>query len=273
MTAIPFIKMEGAGNDFVVLDRRDLKRPLSKRSVVRLLDRHFGVGGDQLLILKEGDRRRAHELKIYNPDGSEAEMCGNGVRAIAHYLRRFRGEKDKFTIRTKAGLKTVRMSGGRIDVDMGGPIFEGALVPVKARGPVIGRALRVSDKSFHIHAVSMGNPHCVIFMKGVRRFPVATYGPLIERHPFFPRRVNVEFVEVLTRSHVRARVWERGTGETLACGSGACAIGAVGARFGLLDRVVKVDLPGGRLGVRWAADNHIYLTGPATVVFQGKFLI
>jgi len=270
---IPFIKMHGAGNDFVFLTREQTDIPVTKELARRILDRHFGVGGDQLLVLKPGTSATNPSLKIYNSDGSSAEMCGNGVRAVAYYLSQFKGIDKSFIIETDAGPIGIGLEGGRIEVDMGRPILEGSKIPVSAKGPIANRPLKVVGKIFRIHGVSMGNPHSVIFMKGIDKFPIEKWGPLIEHHPFFPRRVNVEFVEVLSKDHVKARVWERGAGVTLACGTGACAIAVASARAGLTGRQVRIDLPGGRLEVRWDGDDHVYLSGPAEVVFEGMYLV
>ncbi len=272
MKRIPFIKMHGAGNDFVFLDKKTFGGTLNAKTVRRLMDRHFGIGGDQLLFLNAKNKKRP-SLLIYNSDGSQAEMCGNGVRAVGAYLNRFRGFKENFILQTKAGPIGILYSGRDVEVDMGKPIFEGEKIPVKAKGPVTSFPFHVGGERFEINCVSMGNPHCVIFVKDVKRFPVEKFGPMIETHPFFPKRVNVEFVQILSRGRVRARVWERGAGETLACGTGACAVGVIGAWTGKTSRNIKVILPGGQLGVRWADDQHVFLTGPAEVTYEGEFLI
>jgi diaminopimelate epimerase len=272
MKKIPFIKMHGAGNDFVFLNRDKVKGPVSAGLARLLLDRHFGIGGDQLLLLDARQRTKPSVL-IYNSDGSQAEMCGNGVRAVGYYLNRSKGFKKDFTLMTKAGPIGIGLSRKGIEVDMGAPILEGEKIPVKAKGLVINRPFKVAGETFKINCVSMGNPHCVVFVKDVRKFPVEKIGPVIENDPFFPRRVNVEFVQVLSRNHVRARVWERGAGETLACGTGACAIGVMSSWSGKTNRTIKVDLPGGQLGVRWGDNNHVFLTGPAEVTYEGEFLI
>lgn len=156
---------------------------------------------------------------------------------------------------------------------MGEPILEGSRIPVKSSGEIVNRALKVASQTLKINGVSMGNPHCVIYVSNVDKFPVEKIGPLIEHHPFFPKRVNVEFVQVLSPTHVRARVWERGAGETLACGTGACAIAVAGARLKKTQRNLKIDLPGGTLSVRWADDNHVFLSGPAEVTYEGRFYV
>lgn len=263
--------MHGAGNDFVFV--RDRAAALITPSVAkRMLDRHFGIGGDQLLVL-DGSGRSGASLVIYNADGSTAEMCGNGVRAVAHFLKVNRIKTRDFTMNTKAGPIGVGLSGPSIEVDMGRPILEGRKIPVKMAGEVIAAPLSVDGRRYFIHAVSMGNPHCVIFVPNVDSFPVGRVGPRIERHPFFPNRVNVEFVQVLSRGVVRARVWERGAGETLACGTGACAITVAGARAGKTGRRLRVRLPGGTLRARWAENDRVYLSGPAEISFAGTFIL
>lgn len=272
MKKIPFIKMDGAGNDFVFLDKKTYSGPLSPKLVRLLMDRHFGIGGDQLLFLNAANKKKP-SLLIYNSDGSQAEMCGNGVRAVAFYLQKFRGWNRPYTLQTKAGPIGINFQGKRIEVDMGKPIFHGPKIPVKAPGMVMGYPLHVGGERFEIHCLSMGNPHCVIFVKDVKRFPVEKFGPMIENHPFFPKRVNVEFVQVLSRKQVKARVWERGAGETLACGTGACAIGVVAAHLNKTMRNIDINLPGGKLGVRWGENQHVFLTGPAEVTYTGQYLL
>ena len=270
---IPFIKMHGAGNDFVFLTREDTDVAVTKALARKMLDRHFGVGGDQLLHLTPGTSATPPRLKIYNADGSTAEMCGNGVRAVAFYLREFKGARKDFIINTDAGPIGIALEGDKIEVDMGEPVLEGRRIPVKARGEIQDHALKVNGRTFRVHAVSMGNPHCVIFVKNVAAVPLAEIGPAIERHPFFPNRVNVEFVQVVSKTLVRVRVWERGAGPTLACGTGACAVAVAGARAGRTARSIRIDLPGGRLAARWDAEStRVYLSGPAEVAFSGFFL-
>jgi diaminopimelate epimerase len=277
---LPFYKMHGAGNDFVFVSDDMTKTKITSVLAKKLLDRHFGVGGDQLLYVRKNangaskDARASearYTLDIWNADGSRAEMCGNGARAVAYYLRDRKGERGSFKMMTGAGLIGVGQKAGRIEIDMGEPILDGKKIPTGARGEIIDFPLQVGDRSFRIHAVSMGNPHAVVFMKNLDAFALHSYGPQMERHPFFPRRVNAHFVEVLSRKRLKARVWERGAGQTLACGTGACAIAVAAARAGLAEREVDVDLPGGRLHVRWGADNHVYLSGPAETVYKGEF--
>ena len=258
MKKIPFVKMHGAGNDFVFLSKDQFKGKITPALARTLLDRHFGIGGDQLIYLSAG-KKGLPRLAFYNSDGSQAEMCGNGTRAAAAYLRDYKGFRKNFSFQTQTRRIGIQLIGRTVAVDMGAPAIGG------------DRVLSVAGKKFSIQRVSMGNPHCVIFVKNVATFPVREIGPLIENHPLFPKRTNVEFVQVLSRSRVKARVWERGAGETLACGTGACAIAVAAARVSKTGRSVKIDLPGGQLTARWAADNHVYLSGPTAIPYSGVF--
>jgi diaminopimelate epimerase len=273
MKKIPFIKMHGAGNDFVFLTRDNFKAPMTPKLAERLLDRHFGIGGDQLLLLSDAKKGQTPSLVFYNSDGSQAEMCGNGTRAVAAYLRDEKGFRHDFQIKTQTRSIGIGVKGKNLEVDMGEPVLDGRKIPVDADSDIRGLPFSVAGRSFEIYGVSMGNPHCVIFVDDVAAFPVGEIGPQIETHPFFPKRVNVEFVQVMSRSRVRARVWERGAGETLACGTGACAIAVASVRAGCTNRTIAVDLPGGKLGARWAENNHVYLTGPTETTFKGEFLL
>jgi diaminopimelate epimerase len=271
MRKIPFIKMHGAGNDFVFITRDNFKAPMTPKLAERLLDRHFGIGGDQLLLLSSAKKGQTPSLLFYNADGSKAEMCGNGTRAVAAYLRDEKGFRSDFSIKTETRLIGIKVAGKKIEVDMGEPILDGRKIPVDADGEIQARALKVGTHEFDIHGVSMGNPHCVIFVDDVDTFPVRDIGPQIETHPFFPKRVNVEFVQVLSRARVKARIWERGAGETLACGTGACAVAVASARAGRTERNIKIEVPGGELGARWDSNNHVHLTGPTASTYRGEF--
>jgi diaminopimelate epimerase len=216
-------------------------------------------------------------MKIFNADGSEVEMCGNGIRCLANYVwKRGLSQKDPLVIETPAGLISPRREGGLVRVDMGAPILIPADIPVDLSGrePVLDRPLMIDDREFRITCVSMGNPHAVIFLhEDLARFPVSRYGPLIEHHPLFPRRTNVEFVTLDGPRHVTMRVWERGAGETMACGTGASAVGVASMLKGLTERTITVALPGGDLVIEWAGDDHVYMTGPAEEVFEGTVRI
>jgi diaminopimelate epimerase len=272
-----FTKMEGAGNDYVYVDgfRESVKSPAAL--AVKVSDRHFGVGADGLILICPSARADAR-MEMYNADGSRGEMCGNGIRCVAKYVYDHGiAPKDELAIETDAGIKRVRVfvSGGKVErvtVDMGAPRLERAEIPmVGPAGRVVNERLDVLDRSFLVTAVNMGNPHCVTFIKDVKAFDLAKYGPVIERNPAFPARVNAEFVEVESRTSVRMRVWERGSDETLACGTGACATCVAAALNGLAERAVTVHLLGGDLDIEWTAAGTVLMTGPAREVFTGEW--
>ncbi len=276
MKLLEFTKMHGAGNDFVVLDgvRTSLPDDLSELAV-RLCDRHFGVGADQVLVLLPSDMGDVR-MDIYDADGSRVEMCGNGIRAIFKYLRD-RGLTEKEELEVEAGGRIVRPRWAGHDlvrVDMGAPILAPAEIPTRlgeGAGPVLRTPLEVEGQTFEVSSVSMGNPHVVLYVDDVDAAPVTTLGPKIESHPAFPQRVNVEFVQLVARDRVRQRTWERGTGETLACGSGACAVAVTSILNGLVDRALAVELPGGVLEIAWPDDDgSVFMTGPAAEVFSGR---
>jgi len=271
---LPFTKMHGAGNDFVVLDGiRDALPPLEPLAA-RLCDRHFGIGADQLLVVR-ASRAADFRMEIFNADGSQVEMCANGIRCFYKYLRdRGHTSADEIGVETLSGVVRPRWAGeGRVRVDMGRPVLEPAKIPTTlaaGEGPVLDAALEVAGQSLKVSCVSMGNPHAVVFVDDPDTAPVAELGPAIERHPAFPNRVNVEFVASSGSTRVRQRTWERGTGETLACGSGACAVAVVSMLRGVADRKLVVALRGGELEIEWPdADAHVLMTGPASEVFTG----
>jgi len=266
--------MHGAGNDFVLVDAT--RKPFRPAAGVsrKLCDRHFGVGADQVLIL-ERSRHADLRMRILNPDGSEAEMCGNGIRCAVLYART-RGlvKKDEMSFETRAGIIRPRLIGdGRARVDMGEPVLDAEKIPTRGRGRVIEAPFKFDGGRAIVTCVSMGNPHCVLFVDDLAEVPAGTWGPAIERHPFFPRRTNVEFVQVLGPDRVRATVWERGAGLTLACGTGACAVVVAGVLTGRLRRSATVTLPGGVLDIEWAPDNRVFMAGPAAFVFDGNFKV
>lgn len=286
-----FTKMHGLGNDFVLIDCRDIEPPGLPGLAERLCHRRFGIGADQLLLLcpsAVADFR----MRIFNPDGSEVEMCGNGIRCLAKYVWE-RGISDKkvIAVETLAGTMRPEKADGLVMVDMGKPVFEPWGIPVNipssgAKGqraeeenarrktqnsnPIIDYPVRIEDREFRITCVSMGNPHAVIVVDNAAKFPVAYYGPKIENHPLFPKRTNVEFIEVPGPSEIVMRVWERGAGETMACGTGAAAVAVASHLKGLTGRKVTVHLEGGDLAIEWASDNHVHMTGPAVEVFTGE---
>lgn len=267
---LQFTKMHGIGNDFIVVDCRAKDIPNIKKAVVKLSDRRFGVGFDQALILKKSDKAD-FRMDIYNADGGRVEMCGNGIRCLANYIwTRKLSRKNRLEIETLAGIIRPERAGKLVRVDMGEPVLEGALIPTIHTGHVVDMPLAISDRTFNITCVSMGNPHCVIFVDDVDGFPVEKYGPLIERNKFFPNKTNVEFIEVLSRKRLKMRVWERGAGETLACGTGACGAAVASNLKGLTDKKVSIHLKGGILKIELNRDGHVYMTGAADEVFTGE---
>ena len=271
-----FTKMHGTGNDFVVVDSRDvdLSRHFDMSELARMLcNRRLGIGADQLLLLfpsSEAD----FKMVIFNADGSEVEMCGNGIRCLAKYIwDRKISTKDILKIDTGAGVKRTERIGDLVRVDMGKPILEADKIPVALQSatPIIDHPLKVNDRVFNTTCVSMGNPHAVIFInEDVDNFPVTVYGPALEQHPVFPNKTNVEFVNVLNKKEMKMRVWERGVGETLACGTGASASAVAAMLKGLTDRKVTIHLLGGDITVEWPRDDRVYMTGPAVEVFEGR---
>ena len=272
---IEFLKMQGLGNDFLVFDApATADSHLDSRRLRALADRHTGVGFDQALMI-ERPRDAASRVfyRIFNSDGTEVEQCGNGARCIAALLYTRAPELGRDLVMGSAG-GTVRAhvrDDGLVSVDMGIPNFDPRALPMVATAEASSYTLQVDGAEVSIGAVSMGNPHAVIQVSDVKTAPVERFGPSIEHHPRFPKRTNVGFMEIVGRGHIRLRVFERGAGETRACGTGACAAVAVGRLRGLLDAQVRVDLPGGSAMVSWAAASEpIWLTGPATTVFTGS---
>jgi diaminopimelate epimerase len=268
-----FTKMHALGNDFVLIDSRGKTMEGLVSLALRLCHRRFGVGADQMLVL-EDSASADFRMRIFNADGGEVEMCGNGIRALAKYVwERGLSNKDTLAVETLAGVIRPAREDGLVRVDMGEPELEGRRIPVNLDGSVVDHPVKVDDRSFALTCVSMGNPHAVIFVEGVRDFPVSYYGPKIENHELFPNRINVEFVEVVSGGKIRVRVWERGAGETMACGTGACASAVASNLKGLTGRDVAVVLEGGELRIEWAEDNRVFMTGPAEEVFEGEIKI
>ena len=272
-----FTKWQGCGNDFVLFDcRQDVPADYAKLAQ-QVCDRHYGVGADGILVVLPSDCAD-FRMRIFNTDGSEAEMCGNGIRCFARYIYDF-GLTDKtcFTVETGAGVLVpeIILENGQVTgvkVDMGEPHLLGEEIPVTGFDGqrVIDEPLIVDGKTYRMTAVSMGNPHCVIFVDDAENFPIYELGRQFESHALFPKKTNTEFVEVKDRRHVRMRVWERGAAVTLACGTGSCATVVAGILNDKLDREAEVQLDGGRLIVKWAENNHVFMTGPAELVFSGK---
>jgi len=292
--------MQGTGNDFILIDCASAKFKIKSEKLKllsqKLCNRRFGIGADQLLLLYPSDKAD-FKMKIFNSDGSEVEMCGNGIRCLAKYIwsRKLSGG-NTLSIETQAGIIRPEKRGKMVRVDMGEPIFEPERIPVKihppqsplnkggikggssgivhhASKPIVDYPLQIEDREFKITCVSMGNPHAVIVVDNVDEFPVIYYGSLIERHKLFPKRINVEFIEILNRSEIKMRVWERGSGETMACGTGASAAAVAANLKGLADKSVTIHLAGGDLFIDMRIDNHVYMTGPAVEVFSGKINI
>jgi len=268
-----FTKMHGLGNDFVVIDGVRQAVALTTAQIRALADRHLGIGCDQVLLLEAPRRAQADfTYRIFNADGGEVEHCGNGARCAARFVHE-QGLSDKTTLSfdTLGGPVRPRLlTDGQVEVDMGVPCFEPARIPFTAPAEALDYPLQVADQTLQIAALAIGNPHAVLRVPDVDSAPVSTLGPLIETHARFPRRVNVGFLQVVDRREGRLRVYERGAGETLACGTGACAAFVAGVRWGQFDAQVRLHLPGGVLELAWAGPGTpVYLTGPAVTVFEG----
>lgn len=281
-----FTKMHGCGNDYVYVDCTKEVIPNISETAIRVSDRHFGIGSDGLILIKASDVAD-FEMDMYNADGSRGKMCGNGIRCVAKYVYDH-GLTDKttITVNTLSGIKTLKLTVedgkvSKVRVDMGEPELIPAQVPVKAsvlgladdrREAIVAEPLEIKGRSYDITCVSMGNPHCITFIgEDVRDFPLEEVGPVFEKHELFPERVNTEFINVIDKDHLRMRVWERGSGETLACGTGACAVAVASYLNGFTGRSVDIELLGGYLEVVYdEKTNHVFMTGPATEVFSGE---
>jgi len=269
MTA--FVKMHGLGNDFVVFDARDTAINLTPALVKKIADRHFGVGCDTVVVIRPGGAEADASVLFYNADGSEAESCFNATRCIARLLMDERG-LARVRLSTKGGLLACSDAGRvSVTVDMGAPRLDWQQVPVSAQVDTLNFPLDVGGTSLPASVLSMGNPHCVLFVPDAEKAPVTLLGPKIETLPFFPQRTNVEFAQVLDKSRIRMRVWERGVGVTLACGTGACATAVAAMRQGLTARKVELLLDGGSLTVEWReTDGHVLMTGPTAMPYRGR---
>ena len=281
---IKFTKMHGLGNDFILIDCLDRElgnHPFLSNLSKKLCDRHFGIGADGLILILSSEKAD-FRMRIYNSDGTEAQMCGNGIRCFAKYAYENKIiSKIKFTIETLAGIITPELifkgkeiSG--IKVDMGIPKLERKEIPMEGENAptVVNETLKIDSKTiFQITCVSMGNPHCITFVNDIQSIPVEEIGPKIENHPLFPEKTNAEFIQVLNKQEINFRVWERGAGETLACGTGACAALVATILNKKTDREAIIHLPGGDLDIQWADNGHVYMTGPAELAFKGKMEI
>jgi len=281
---INFVKMHGLGNDFILIDC--INKSLGDSSFLsylakKLCDRNFGIGADGLILILPSSKAEI-QMRIFNYDGSEAQMCGNGIRCFAKYAYENKlVSKNKFTVETLAGIITPKLifqdkeiSG--IKVDMGTPKLKRREIPMEGEdtSTVMDEVLKINtEQTFKITCVSMGNPHCIIFVDDVQSIPIDEIGPKIENHPLFPEKTNVEFIQVLNRKEINFRVWERGVGETLACGTGACAALVAAVLNKKTDRKATIHLPGGDLNIQWADDGYVYMTGPAELVFRGEMNI
>lgn len=279
--AIAFTKYHGLGNDFILIDNRHQSDPLlTPEQAIRWCDRHFGIGGDGVIFALPGQSDTDYTMRIFNSDGSEPEMCGNGIRCMARFVADLEisdsgAARESYRIHTLAGLIVPKMQdNGLITVDMGLPRLAAAEIPTTlaaSDAQVIDHPLEVAGQTWLVTTVSMGNPHCITFVEEVDSIALEQIGPQFEHHPAFPKRTNTEFIQVVSRDYLKMRVWERGAGITLACGTGACASLVAGVLNDRCDRRATVELPGGCLEIEWSeADQHLYMTGPAIAVFSGK---
>lgn len=284
---LQFVKMHGLGNDFVVFEDLACEIDLTPEAIAWFCDRHFGVGGDGVILVRPATTPDAdYHMAYYNSDGSIAEMCGNGVRCFAKYCvdhGLVAADRDELVVETLGGLKPIKVTrayDGTLylaTVDMGEPELAPPSIPTTLRapdgGPVVAQPLTTGMGTFEITMVSMGNPHCIQWVDDVDAADVEHIGPAIETHAAFPAKTNVEFAQLADDGVIKLRVWERGCKETLACGTGACATLVAASLTGRVDREATIELPGGDLEVRWAEDNHVYMTGPAAEVFAGQITI
>ena len=280
MKNLKFTKMQGAGNDYIYMNGFDQKIDNPSQLAIQLSDRHFGIGSDGLVLILPSDICD-FRMQMFNSDGSEAEMCGNASRCVGKYVYDNKlTTKKEITLETKAGVKYITLLEGdekkrRITVDMGEPILAPELIPVKVNmEPVLNFPLDIDGKIWEISCVSMGNPHAVVFTSGIKSLDLPVVGPKFEKHPIFPRKTNTEFIEIVDRETLNMRVWERGAGETLACGTGACAAAVAAILTGYCDRKITIHLLGGDLDIEWNQENnHVYMAGEAVTVFEGELLV
>lgn len=275
-----FTKMQGLGNDYVYVNCL-IEKIDNPSEVAKLVsDRHFGIGSDGLILIKPSDIAD-FKMEMYNADGSQGEMCGNGIRCVAKYVYDYKlTDKTSISVETLAGIKYLDLTikdgkAVQIKVNMGSPILTPADIPVIATGEqVVNEPIQVAGKTYHMTCVSMGNPHAVIFMEQVKELDLEKIGPFFENHERFPKRINTEFARIIDRNNIEMRVWERGSGETLACGTGACATAVAAILNGLTDNRVTLHLLGGNLIIEWdQTENKVYMTGPAEIVFEGEIAL
>lgn len=272
-----FTKMQGLGNDYVYVNcfQENVENP--SEVAIKVSDRHFGIGSDGLILIKPSEVAD-FRMDMYNADGSQAEMCGNGIRCVAKYVYDYGlTDQTEISVETLAGIKYLKLQiaegkVARITVNMGQPELNPVKIPVQAEGEqVVDEPIEVNGTTYKMTCVSMGNPHCIVFVDDTAAFPLEEIGPMFENHERFPKRVNTEFIQILNRKEVNMRVWERGSGETLACGTGACASAVACVLNGLTENEITLHLLGGDLIVRWdQEENLVYMTGPAKVVFDGE---
>ena len=270
---LKFTKMQGLGNDFVVLDGINQSINLDQQQIRLLADRHFGIGCDQLLLVEKAAGQADFRYRSFNADGSEVEQCGNGARCFVRYVHDHGlTQKNEIRIETLSGVISPKLEiNGNVTVNMGKPQFEPEAIPFFAEKTALTYLLEMPDKPVTISALSIGNPHAVRVVREIESAPVETEGAFIETHPRFPKRVNVGYMQVIDRNHIKLRVFERGAGETLACGTGACAAVVAGINLGLLDNQVTVSTRGGELTISWQGeDTPVWMTGPAVTVFEGE---
>ncbi len=273
--AIKFVKYHGLGNDFILIDNRHSPEPcLTPEQAVAWCDRHFGIGADGVIFALPGQDGTDYTMRIFNSDGSEPEMCGNGIRCLAKFIADLDNQSEAiYRIHTLAGVITPKLnSDGQVTVDMGVPRLLAAEIPTTltaADAKVVDVPLQVAGKTWQVTCVSMGNPHCITFVEDVTAIPLEEIGPQFEHDSAFPQRINTEFIEVVKPNYLKMRVWERGAGITLACGTGACASLVAGVLNSKCDRRATIELPGGCLEIEWADNQRLYMTGPATRVFEG----
>lgn len=276
-----FTKMHGAGNDYVYVNCFEENVSDPAATAIKVSNRNFGIGSDGLILIMPSDKADVR-MRMFNSDGSESEMCGNGIRCVAKYAYDHGiVAKTEITAETGAGILTLQLfpdaenKVDRVRVNMGPPRLSREEIPMNGTpvAQVVAEELTVLDKTFKITCVSMGNPHCIIYVDDVDNFPVATYGPLIENHQLFPRRTNVEFIQIISRTEVKQRTWERGAGETLACGTGASAVCVAGVLNNVTDRKILNHLTGGDLELEWVENGPVFMTGPAAEVFNGEIAI